>query len=97
MASNDPASRSAAAEWRELAAAVDAWRRDRARAGARLRSLRVAAGLTQTELAAQSGVPHETISRLELARRSPQAETVARLADALGVAPGDLVSGDSAS
>ena len=86
----DPRDRTAAAEWRDLAAAVDAWRRDRARAGVRLRGLRVAAGLTQVELAARSGLTHESISRLELGHRGPQAETVARLAEALGVAPGAL-------
>ena len=97
MTSGNPERRSAADEWRGLAVAVGAWRRDRARAGTRLRSLRVAAGLTQTELAARSGVPHETISRLELARRAPQAETVARLAEALGVAPGGLAGEEPAS
>jgi transcriptional regulator with XRE-family HTH domain len=71
---------------------VVAWRRNRSRAAARLRSLREAAGLTQLDLAANSGVTHETISRLELARRGPRAETVRRLAAALDVAPADLTA-----
>ena len=95
--SGKPEPRSAADDWRDLAAAVDAWRRDRARAGARLRSLRLAAGRTQIELAVRSGLTHELISRLELGRRGPRAETVGRLADALGVAPGELAGEDSAS
>jgi transcriptional regulator with XRE-family HTH domain len=71
---------------------LTAWRRDRTRAGARLRSLRLAAGLTQLELAARSGVSHEAISLLELGRRGPQIATIRRLAEALEVAPADLVA-----
>jgi transcriptional regulator with XRE-family HTH domain len=69
---------------------IRAWRRNRTRAGAQLRSLRLAAGLTQLDLAAQSGVTHESISRLELGTRSPRAATIRRLADALGVEPLEL-------
>ena len=76
--------------WREVAAAVAAWRRDPVDAGDRLRARRVAAGLSQPGLSARSGIPPETISRLEHGRRTPQAGTVERLADALGIAPGDL-------
>jgi transcriptional regulator with XRE-family HTH domain len=67
------------------------WRRQRSKMGARLRTLREAAGLTQLELAARSEVTHETISRLELGRRSPRAETIERLARALGVTPAELI------
>jgi transcriptional regulator with XRE-family HTH domain len=70
---------------------IRAWRRNRTRAGAQLRSLRLAAGLTQLDLAAQSGVTHESISRLELGVRSPRAATIRCLADALGVEPLELV------
>jgi transcriptional regulator with XRE-family HTH domain len=43
-------------------------------------------GLTQAELAAASGVPERTISRLESgAHKKPQSETVRKLAKALGV------------
>ena len=66
---------------------VPAWRRDRRRAGARLRALREAAGLTQLELAAAAGLSHEAVSRLELGRRAPQAGSVHKLARALGVEP----------
>ena len=75
---------------------LPAWRRDRRSAGLRLRSRREAAGLSQLDLAAVSGVTHETISRLELGRRAPHAETVRRLARALETTPGELVAGDRA-
>jgi transcriptional regulator with XRE-family HTH domain len=42
-------------------------------------------------LAAQSGITHEAISRLELATRSPRAETIRRLATALGIDPIEFV------
>lgn len=67
------------------------WRRNRIRSGAQLRSLRMAAGLTQLELSARSGITHEAISRLELGTRSPRSVTIQRLATALDVDPADLV------
>jgi DNA-binding XRE family transcriptional regulator len=67
---------------------VPAWRRTPHRAGQRLRQLREAAGLTQQELAARSGITHEENSRLELGDQAPYAATVRVLARALGVAPG---------
>jgi transcriptional regulator with XRE-family HTH domain len=76
---------------------IRAWRRNRSRAGARLRSLRLAAGLTQLELAARSGITHEAISRLELGNRAPRAETIRRLSTALGVEPAELVGLPTAS
>jgi excisionase family DNA binding protein len=69
-----------------LGGVVPAWRQDRRRAGHRLRTLREAAGLSQLALAAASGLTHEEISQLELGQRAPAAETVRRLAEALGVA-----------
>ena len=75
----------------EMHDVIRAWRRNRPSAGARLRSLRLAAGLTQLDLAAQSGITHEAISSLELGNRAPRAETVRRLANALGIEPADLV------
>jgi excisionase family DNA binding protein len=71
---------------------VPAWRREPKRAGWRLRRLREAAGLTQLELAARSGLTHETVSRLERGRRQPQARTLVALAQALGVPPSAFVS-----
>lgn len=56
-----------------------------------LREARDAAGLTQDELAARSGVAQATISSLERGTRTnPTIDTVARLAEALGIAPSGL-------
>jgi transcriptional regulator with XRE-family HTH domain len=50
-----------------------------------LRSLRQKAGISQYQLAKQSGVSKQMLSRLELGTRQPSWETVQRLANALGV------------
>src|SRR5215213_1829489 len=69
-----------------------AWRRNPRRAGQRLRLLREAAGRTQQELAARSGLTHEEISRLELGHQAPLTGTVRVLARALAVAPSVFVA-----
>jgi DNA-binding XRE family transcriptional regulator len=51
---------------------------------------RRAAGLTQPELAAKSGIARETIGRLERCHRPAQPSTVRALAAALGVVPSAL-------
>jgi len=53
--------------------------------GAALRSARQAAGLSQRELAARSGVPQPNIAAYERGRRAPAPETAARLDAALRV------------
>lgn len=58
---------------------------DGARLGARLRELRVAAGLTQAELARRTGIHRPNIARVEAGRHTPSLETLARLATAIGV------------
>ena len=68
-----------------------AWRRNRHRAGQRLRQLREVAGLNQQDLAARSGLTHEEISRLELGHRAPLSGTVRALTRALGVEPSVFV------
>ena len=73
---------------------VPAWRQNRRRAGKRLRAIREAAGLNQIQLAAASGLTHEAISRLETGRCWPYAETVRKLAGALGVEPDRFVARD---
>src|SRR5215207_8985728 len=73
---------------------VPAWRQNRRRAGKRLRAIREAAGLNQIKLAAASGLTHEAISRLETGRCWPYAETVRKLARALGVEPERFVARD---
>jgi excisionase family DNA binding protein len=71
---------------------LPSWRQDRTRAGKRLRALREAAGFSQLQLEAASGLTHEAISRLESGHNSPYAATVRALAQALGVAPEQFVS-----
>ena len=56
-----PADLAAAQTRQHLDGVVPAWRRDPRRAGWRLRHLREAAGLTQLELAALTGLAHEAI------------------------------------
>ena len=63
--------------------------------GERLRQLRVAAGLTQTDLAG-SRFSKEYISQIERGKTRPTTETVDWLALRLGVDPGFLSSGVSA-
>ncbi|MFD2442356.1 helix-turn-helix domain-containing protein [Paracoccus kondratievae] len=47
-------------------------------AGARLRELRTAAGMSQRQLAEASGVPHGQISMIETGRSSPRSPRCAR-------------------
>jgi transcriptional regulator with XRE-family HTH domain len=73
---------------------VPVWRQNRERGGKRLRAIREAAGLNQIQLAAASGLTHEAISRLETGRCWPYAETVRKLARALGVEPEQFIARD---
>jgi tetratricopeptide (TPR) repeat protein len=65
-----------------------------ARLGERVRALRVAAGLTQTELAAER-FSKEYISQIERGKTRPTEATVTWLADRLGVDPSFLSAGVS--
>src|SRR5436309_15742231 len=60
--------------------------------GERLRRLRIAAGLTQTELAG-GRFSKEYVSQIERGKTRPTQETVAWLADRLGVDAGFLAGG----
>jgi DNA-binding XRE family transcriptional regulator len=53
---------------------------------------RQARGWTQEQLAESSGVHRVTIARIETGAASPKAETLKRLADALGVLIDDLMT-----
>ena len=64
------------------------------RLGERLRLLRVAAGLTQTELAGER-FSKEYVSQIERGKTRPTTETVAWLAERLNVDPAFLASGVS--
>jgi transcriptional regulator with XRE-family HTH domain len=56
-----------------------------------LRTARRLKDITQAQLAEQSGVDQRTISDIERgANRNPSWETVARIAKALGVEPGEI-------
>jgi transcriptional regulator with XRE-family HTH domain len=59
--------------------------------GDRLRDLRKRALLTQKELADKSGVGVTTIIRIERNQVEPQGSTIRKLAEALEVAPEELV------
>ncbi|MER3408864.1 MAG: hypothetical protein C4306_01900 [Thermoleophilia bacterium] len=64
--------------------------------GARIRRLRLAAGLTQTELAG-GRFSKEYISQIERGKTRPRAETLAWIADRLGVDAALLATGVSAA
>jgi len=66
------------------------------RFGTRLRELRVAAGLTQAELAEKAGISVNFISLVERGLKSPTLSTMERLAAALKVPIIELFRFDSA-
>ena len=53
--------------------------------GAEIRKARLAAGLTQQQLAAKAGISREYVSQLERSRYSPTVEIVLRLCKAMDV------------
>jgi transcriptional regulator with XRE-family HTH domain len=57
-----------------------------------LKHARAAKRMTQEMLGTAMGVDAETVSRWERGTRSPDTETLYRLADALGCQPGDIVN-----
>jgi excisionase family DNA binding protein len=77
-----------------VGAVLPSWRADQPRVGTRLRALCEAAGLSQLQLEAASGVTHEAISNLERGQRSASPETVRQLAQALRVPPERFVGHD---
>lgn len=60
----------------------------------RVRRTRRDLDITQKELAEKSGVSFQAINRIERGKAKPQLETVAKLADALGVDLKWLIAGD---
>lgn len=66
-------------------------KKDREQMAERLRTIRIAAGLTQYDLADLTGITQVTISALENARQSPTRRTILQLAEGLGMAPTKLV------
>jgi transcriptional regulator with XRE-family HTH domain len=61
---------------------------------AKLRELRRRRMLSLRELGERSGVAFDNINKLENEKRRAQPRTVRKLADALGVAPMDLMKGE---
>lgn len=59
--------------------------------GAKVRSVRLGAGMTQAELGAAAGMDHRAVSRLESGKTSPNLDTLDRLARAMGIGVTDLV------
>jgi transcriptional regulator with XRE-family HTH domain len=61
--------------------------------GMRLRKLRKEHAWSQRDLARESGVAQDTITRLETGQREAQPRTVRRLAESLDVEPRELMKG----
>jgi len=61
--------------------------------GARIRRRRLHLGLSQEELAARAGLHRNAIGNLERGEFDPKATTLLRVARALEVSPGSLLSG----
>lgn len=62
--------------------------------GERIRSMRERAGVSQQRLAARARIGRITLVRLEGGEQSPRYDTLASLADALGVPLNDLLAGE---
>jgi transcriptional regulator with XRE-family HTH domain len=52
-------------------------------------------GLTQRQLGELAGVAHTTVQQLESLKRGAYPQTIRKLATALGVAPEELLHGES--
>ena len=59
--------------------------------GKRIRRVRRDQELSQRELAQRAGLSLNTVSLIERGRRTPGVDTLARIARALGVSPGELI------
>lgn len=57
----------------------------------RLRTLRKKRGLTLRQLEDKTGIGKDAISEIERGQRQPRADTLARLAEGLGVSPQELL------
>ena len=59
--------------------------------GRNVRALRTQRGLSQEQLAFEAGMKRAYLSDLERGTRNPSVRALGRLAEALGVEPGDLL------
>jgi transcriptional regulator with XRE-family HTH domain len=60
--------------------------------GERMRELRAREGISQDGLAHSSGIHSTSIGRIERGGREPRLTTILKLADGLGVEPGELIN-----
>ena len=60
--------------------------------GEKIYSVRLAKGLTQSDVVRQTGVPQPNLSNIEKGKQGITLTTLLKLADALGVAPGELLT-----
>lgn len=60
--------------------------------GERMRELRAREGISQDGLARSADIHPTSIGRLERGNREPRLTTILKLADGLGVEPGELVN-----
>jgi transcriptional regulator with XRE-family HTH domain len=70
---------------------------NRPKQGAHLLALRLAAGLTQTQLAEFVGVPQGTIALWEQSEKPPRSDALPRMATALGVSVDELLIATASS
>jgi len=66
----------------------------RARQGARLLKLRLAAGISQVELAELIGEPQQNVAYWERSAKPPRSDVLAKVAQALGVKVEDILNVD---
>ena len=59
--------------------------------GKRIRTARIAAGMTQAELAKKLGIPYQSIGQWERGARKPKISTIQKIADALSCLPEYLI------
>jgi len=67
---------------------------DQGNFGSRLRQLRLAAGLSQQELARKANLTQQAISQVERGGSQPNWDTVCRLAGALRITPTAFLNAD---
>ena len=63
--------------------------------GMKIRQLRELAGITQEELAKRANVNRVTLSRIEGGRTEPRANSIIRIAKALGISPSGFWEGEN--
>lgn len=64
--------------------------------GERVKTARIALGLSQIQVWQISGIHFTNIGKIERGEANPALHTIVRLADALNIDPGELVSGINA-